>query len=106
MSSPALPGFARVSLSTAAGALVWAFHFGALYQATALACARGDTGWLRGWILLATALAVCACLELLRRRPAADADLASWLRRALALLALGAIVWQTLPVLLVARPCG
>lgn len=87
--------------------MVWALHFGALYQMTALACARGDAGSLRGWILGVTAIAAGACVWLLRGKATADdEDLMAWLRRMVALLALAAIVWQALPAVLVARPCG
>lgn len=110
----------------AAPLAVWALHFLAVYVMHALACAEG---WQRArvgglemviwWLLLATALAIAAIVWLgLRARrvrrhapPAGNADTDARRRRftatltaATALLALIAVAFTALPILLL-PPC-
>jgi hypothetical protein len=93
--------FAPTVLRIATGPLAWALHFGALYAATAFACARGDARTVPWVIGIATLAAAGACAWVIvaewRRRDAFE----SWLAAALAAFALVAILWQALPVLLV-----
>lgn len=96
--------------------LVWAAHFLAIYAFTALACARKSaTGWYGvdavPWFVGAATLVAAALLLAmisiavrdLRRgaSPLQPSAFTHWLSAALAGLALLAVVWETLPVLLI-----
>lgn len=96
--------------------LVWAAHFLAIYAFTALACARKDTaGWFGvgtvPWFVSAATLVAAAVLLLTigiavhdGRRSASSPEpspFVHWLTAAIAGLVLLAVVWETLPVLLV-----
>lgn len=111
------PPFSRVSIRMFSGVLIWAAHFFVIYSVTAIACERGrpDAGWpgigLVPWVIgLATAAAVATAgwitVRSLRAasRPA-ETDQTShfvdWMTASLCTLALIAIVWEALPVLLV-----
>lgn len=97
--------FARESLRVFAGVIVWALHFTAIYAFTSLACTRGMPDAVAWGIGGATLAAVAACgwilRAALRRTPAFDA----WLTAGIAAMALLAIVWEALPVLMV-TPCA
>lgn len=89
------------ALWMSSGVIVWALHFGALYGLTALACARGWQSLVVPSIALATALAAILALLIVvagwRRR----ARFESWMTAGIAALALVAIVWEAIPVLIV-----
>jgi hypothetical protein len=111
-------------LGAAAGMLVWAAHFGLVYAANAVACARGFAGRaLLGLPLVpvlvmgATALALTAVGWIAwRARRRLYADLSGedgeddpqftvWLTYAVALVSALAILWEGIPVFIV-HPCG
>ena len=96
--------------------LVWAAHFLAIYAFTALACARqGTTGWFGvdavPWFVGAAMLVASGVLLVMiglavrdGRRAASSPEpsgFVHWLTAAVAGLVLLAVVWETLPVLLV-----
>jgi hypothetical protein len=97
------------------GPLIWAAHFTAIYAFTALACARhfAHASWLGVDVVLwaigigTSAAAIAALVVFLAgvsdgRR---DDPFVAWMSAALGALALVAIVWEALPVLLV-PVCG
>ena len=86
-------------LRMASGVLVWALHFGVIYGATGLACARGlgeAVPWTIGvaTLVAATAAGVIILTHL-------SHEFARWMTAALAAVALVAIVWEGLAVLTV-----
>ena len=97
--------FPRTALRIAAGVIVWALHFAALYGVTALACARGWEAIVPGFIAGATVVAVLAALAIIvggwRRRAVFE----YWLSATVAAFGLVAIVYEALPVLTVPA-CG
>ncbi|MBO1113519.1 hypothetical protein [Bordetella petrii] len=107
-----------VLLPLLAGPLAWAAHFVFIYAANGVFCARPHLHglWVDGGLAAATligaALLAVAAIALVywrqwRRWPAAgDAGFLRWVAGALSLLAGLAIVWQTLPVLLVPACSG
>jgi hypothetical protein len=96
------------SLHMFSGVIVWAVHFTAIYSFTALACARGfaELRWLGigivSWAVgAATLIAATAALVILV--PAvrtARRSFESWMAAGTAALALIAILWETLPVMM------
>jgi hypothetical protein len=76
------------------GAIVWAAHFMAIYGITALACARGSPATVPWAIGIATALALAAIAIIVF-------NFRDWMSAAVAGLALLAIVWEAIPVLVV-----
>jgi hypothetical protein len=94
-------GFAAAALRIATGPLAWALHFGAIYGATAFACARGDVRMVPWAIGLATLAAGAACVLVIASELGRRTAFESWLAAALAGFALVAILWQALPVLVV-----
>jgi hypothetical protein len=114
----------RPILAAVAGTLVWAAHFGAVYAATAVACARGLAGrdllglpLVPAMVLGATALALAAVAVIaVRAYRRLDSDLSGedgeddpqftvWFTLAIALSSALAIVWETVPVFIV-NSCG
>lgn len=97
--------FARTSLYISAGVIIWALHFALIYGVTALACARGWDGIVAPAIALASLVAVLATLVVIvvgwRRR----AQFESWLAATVGALALVAIIYEAIPVLIVPT-CG
>lgn len=96
--------------------LVWAVHFLAIYAFTALTCARrGIAGWFGvdavPWFVGAATWVAAAILLLTIRVAVRDGRRAAslsefsgfvhWLTAAIASLVLLAVLWETLPVLLV-----
>jgi hypothetical protein len=97
--------FAATALRIAAAPLAWALHFGVIYAATALACARGDVRMVPWAIGVATLAAGAACLFVIASEFRHRAAFESWFAAALAAFALVAILWQAFPVLVV-PVCG
>jgi len=97
--------FAATALGMSAGIIVWALHFGAIYGATALACARGLPHLVAPAVGGVTVAAVAALAIVLVRGWQRRRRFEPWLAAGLAALALVAVVWEALPVLLV-PPCG
>lgn len=107
-----LSSFTHDFLLLFAGPLVWSVHFVSIYGLTGIVCARAGSAarWL-GWpwdawaIGLAGVVAVAALLPVLRARPRSTHEdsrrFVRWTSMALAGLAVLAILWETLAVLLV-----
>lgn len=112
-------GFAPI-LAALAGMLVWAIHFGAVYVATAIACARGfaelvvaGLPLIPAMVLGATALALAAVgwiaarayrrlrSDLSGEDGEDDPQFLIWFTLAVALASALAIVWEGIPVLIV-----
>ncbi|MBV7486861.1 hypothetical protein [Bordetella sp. BOR01] len=102
-----------------AGPLVWAVHFVFIYAANGVFCARPALYglWvdaaLSVWAMGAAAVLAIAAIALIYWRQQArwpqtdEPGFFRWVAGALSLLAVIAIIWQTLPVLLVpACPAG
>jgi hypothetical protein len=109
--------FVTTTLRMLSGVLIWATHFGIVYIATALVCARGfqNSSWLGigilAWMIaIATVMAIGGILivlvptwrDLYRSSSwSATPAFIDWMTVAFGALALLAIVWVTLPVMLV-----
>lgn len=114
-------GFLSKSLFALAGLLIWSLHFGAIYVFQALACARGFAGReIAGIGIVTVFIAAVTLLALLSsaavlvagwRTAAGTAELSDhdeFLRRLAMLiagLAIVAIVWEALPILMMPA-CG
>jgi uncharacterized membrane protein HdeD (DUF308 family) len=92
------PGTARrLALPVA----VWGAHFAIVYGVTSFACARASPQAVPWAIGLATlAAGTFMVVTMAREWPRRD-DFVAWLALALAAIALVAIVWEALPVLMV-----
>ncbi|HXV07832.1 MAG TPA: hypothetical protein VD791_07375 [Burkholderiales bacterium] len=88
-----------VLLRMASGVLVWALHFGVIYGATGLACARGLGETVPWTVGTATLLAAAAAGVIILTH--LSQEFARWMTAALAAVALVAIVWEGLAVLTV-----
>jgi hypothetical protein len=97
--------FARTALSLSAGPIAWALHFAAIYGFTGVACARGLAGAVPWAVGVATLVAGAACAAIVVAGMRRRYEFEAWLSAALAGLALLAIAWEALTVLLV-RPCA
>lgn len=97
--------FAAASLRMFAGPIVWALHFTVIYGFTGIACARGLAGTVPWGVGLATLAAGSVCLLIVVRELRGEQGFRSWMTAGLAGFALLAILWETLPVLVVA-PCA
>lgn len=95
-----------------AGPVVWAVHFLAIYGFTGVVCARpvAHPGWLGiglgSWgVGLAGLVAIAALAAWLRMRPRTEephnSRFVRWVSVGLGLLAVVAIVWETLSIFLV-----
>jgi hypothetical protein len=101
----AISAFTKESLRMSSGAIVWALHFGVVYGLTALACARGY-GQAIPWVIgVATILAGAAVVVVMRLSWPHRHRFEGSLMFAIAGLSLVAIVWETVPLLLLgSRP--
>ncbi|HEY9280768.1 MAG TPA: hypothetical protein VIP51_11905 [Eoetvoesiella sp.] len=110
--------FLRTFLLMLTGPIVWAVHFLFIYAVNGVACARPDlqASWAgspaSSWIigvgsLLALAAMVLILLCQRKQMPGAGTEPEFMLRlgRALCMLSAVAILWETIPVLLVPA-CG
>ena len=89
MSEPGTdPRFIRLTLTSLAGPLIWALHFGAVYGGQHIACSASEAGTLpiRLGIIVATLIAGLALLvvfaharKLVRPAPPAGADVPAFL---------------------------
>jgi hypothetical protein len=89
------------TLRLASPVLVWGVHFAVVYGSTALACARSFPRAVPWTIGLATLAAGAFMIVTIAREWPRRADFEAWLALALAAMALVAVVWEALPVLLV-----
>ncbi|KON81421.1 hypothetical protein PA01_07210 [Azoarcus sp. PA01] len=96
--------FVASSLRLSAGVIVWALHFSVIYGLTALACARAAAQAVPWVIGAATLVASGVCVAIIVRELGRGPGFESWLAAGLAVLALLAVLWEALPVLMVA-PC-
>lgn len=105
--------FSRTFLFMLAGPLIWAAHFLFIYAVNGVNCARPalhDT-WLGLsaplWIIVAASLLALLAMAVIflrhywRMPRTATVGFVPWLAGALSLLSAVAIVWETMPVLLV-----
>ena len=83
--------------------VVWALHFGAIYGFTGLACARGWESAVPWTVGGATLVAGAAAAALVLKN--VSTDFLRWMTATLAALALLAILFEGLPVLMVPA-CG
>lgn len=109
--------FVPFFLAILAGPLIWAAHFMFVYAVNGLLCARPGFAatWLGGsissWIIVIASLIAVAGMSLaylrVRTRPPQvnDPAFVVWLAGALSALSAIAVIWETLPALLV-PPCG
>ena len=89
------------ALWLSSGVIVWAIHFVAIYGYTGLACARAmerSVPWAVGGATLIAATAALAILA--RAMRTAGRSFESWMAAGIAALALIAILWETLPVMI------
>ena len=101
--------FTPTAFRISSGIIIWAAHFLAIYGFTALACARGwvtarwigigVAPWVIGAATLLAAVALVAVIVPAVR--AAPSGFTEWMTAALGGLALIAILWEALAVLLV-----
>lgn len=98
-------GFAGTALRVTSGGFAWVAHFAVVYGVTALACARGASQLVPWVVAGASVVAAAACLAVVFIGWKEAGAFERWLSRALAGVALLAIVFETLP-LLVVPPCG
>lgn len=114
---PQAAAFVRTAARILSGVLIWGGHFLFIYATTAVICARGwdaqrwfGVGPLPGLIGAATvaafAIAGWMIAQAVRsarhhRAPDRTAHFLDWMTAAVCALALVAIVWETLPLLLV-----
>jgi hypothetical protein len=119
MRDPDRANFAILLASVLAGLLIWAVHFLVIYGVTGLACAGRfadarvlGIGILELTIVAATVLALLAAATVLvrtlrsgKRAEGGTLPFLRWVAAMVAVLALVAIAWGGLPVLLVPE-CG
>lgn len=104
--------FSRTFLSMLAGPIIWAAHYLSIYTVNGIACARPALHgtWagipVSSWITIAASLLALVAMALvyLRQRtrmpPMENPGFLPWLAGALSLLSGVAVVWETIPVLL------
>lgn len=91
-------------LRMVAGVVIWALHFAAIYAFTGVACARHVPGPVPLAIALATLVGAGACALIVIAELRQRQGFESWMTGGLAAVALLAIVWEAVPVLVV-TPC-
>jgi hypothetical protein len=91
------------ALRLSAGPLLWLAHFTALYGVNSIACARGFPGAVP-WVVAGATVVLGVAAAAVALKPLKK-EFIGWLSAGLALLALLAILWQALPVLMVS-PCA
>ena len=108
--------FSRAILFMLAGPLIWAVHFLFIYAVNGVNCARPalQISWaglpLSSWIIVVASMAALTAMVLIHLRhranrpPGGRPEFRLWLAGALSLLSAVAIVWETLPVLMM-RHC-
>ncbi len=89
--------FVARSAWLASGVVVWAAHFLVIYGFSALACARGFASAIQPVIAVAGVVAVALLAAIIARGWISRARFEHWLSAAIALLALVAVVYETLP---------
>lgn len=104
--------FARILLFVLAGPMIWAGHFLAIYALHGVACARSPlhgswagmpllTSIMLGVGLVALALMALIYLRLRKRMPRTENPaFLPWLAGMLSVLSAVAIIWETIPVLM------
>ena len=97
--------FARAAFLLSAGPLAWAAHFLAIYGFTGVACARGLAASVPWAVAGATVIAAVACAWVMRVALRQRDHFEEWLSAALCAMALLAIAWEAMTVLLV-PPCA
>ncbi|MCD6680577.1 MAG: hypothetical protein LT102_07970 [Burkholderiaceae bacterium] len=90
-------GLVSRSAWLASGIVVWAAHFLVIYGFTALACARGFVPAIQPVIAGAGVVAVALLASIIARGWMSRAHFEHWLSAAIALLALVAVVYETIP---------
>lgn len=93
-----------VRLRMLAGVAIWALHFAAIYGFTAVACARRLPGPVPLAVAFATLVAAAACALIVIAELRKPQGFESWMTGGLAAVALLAIVWEAVPVVVV-TPC-
>lgn len=107
MTHPGERPFARASLRMFAGILIWAAHFAAIYGYTAIACARGfGAQAITIGVGVATLVAALAALAMLLPAWSQRTRFEDALTAGVAALALVAIVYEGLTVLIVVPACA
>jgi hypothetical protein len=99
------PVFLNAALRLSAGVIIWALHFAAVYGFTALACARGWNGVVLPFIVTAGLVAASAVIGVIVAGVRRHTGFEGWMSAAIGGLALVAIVYETIPVLIV-PPCA
>jgi hypothetical protein len=109
--------FPRPFLLMLAGPIIWAGHYLFIYAVNGVACARPalHAAWagvpVSSWIIIAASVAALVAMGLIylrlrtRMPQLADPGFLPWLAGALSLLSAVAVVWETIPALLVPA-CG
>lgn len=104
--------FSRVFLFMLAGPIIWAAHFLFIYVVNGIACARPAlySTWagfpVSSWIIVAASLLALGGMVViyLRARPGmprrGDPRFLPWLAGTLSLLSAVAVIWETMPVLM------
>jgi hypothetical protein len=105
--------FSRALLFMLASPIIWAAHFVFIYAVNGVACARPALHgvWagipVSGWIIVAASVLALVAMALVYWRQRTDMlrtgepGFLAWLARMLSLLLAVAVVWETMPVLLV-----
>lgn len=93
------------TLWMSSGVIVWALHFVAVYGFMGLACARGLEAAVPWTVGIATIVAAGLAAGLLVRGARRRAQFVDGIAAGLAGFALLAILWEGLPILMVA-PCA
>lgn len=105
--------FSRIFLFMLASPIIWAAHFLFIYAVNGVACARPalNTIWagtpVSSWIIVAASVLALGAMAMVywRQRkemqPTGERGFLAWLGVMLSLLLAVAVVWETMPVLLV-----